>query len=239
LSPYAQATTVNSLTNLFNPQTTISEQFIKGQMGSAMNFDFLMDQNVNKLTTGSRAATGAVVSGYDAVGGTTVSLTTAGATDTFVVGDVFTIAGVNSVNPVTKVDNGRLQQFTVTAPATAVGSAVTLSVYPLILPPATPSNPLQTVTAAPVNGHAVVFMGAPSTAYSQNLAFQKDAFTLVTADLIMPKGIHFASRKSLDNISMRIVQQYQISDDTLPCRVDVLYGWTTLIPEFACRVWGN
>jgi len=81
-------------------------------------------------------------------------------------------------------------------------------------------------------------VGTASTAYPQNLAYHRDAFTLGTADLIMPNGVDFASRQVHEGISMRIVRDYDINNDALPCRIDVLYGWKTLYPELATRIWG-
>jgi len=144
------------------------------------------------------------------------------------------------VNPETKADLGYVQQFVVTSGGTGAGGtgSVTIGVYPHIIGVTSPLNPLQTVVAAPAGGEAVAFMGAAGIAYPQNIAFHQDAFTLVTADLFKPNGVHFCSAANYDGVAMRIVQQYNISDDTMPCRIDVLYGWTTLIPEFATRVWG-
>jgi hypothetical protein len=71
-----------------------------------------------------------------------------------------------------------------------------------------------------------------------NLAYHKDAFTLATADLILPEGVHFAARETYDGISMRIIRQYDINNDNMPCRIDILGGWKTLRPEFACRIAG-
>jgi hypothetical protein len=234
LSPYGHADSVSSLSGLFNPQETISEQFHKGEMGSALGFDFHMDQNIQRLTPGTRVATGSVT--INAASQTGSSITFAATTGaTFAVGDLFYFSSgtaVNTVNPETKQDSGVAQQFVVTAAATAAGSTVTLSISPSIIT----SGATQTVTASPDNGATVTFIGAASTAYTNHLAFHKDAFTLVTADLVLPKGVDFASREVYDGISARIIRQYDINNDNLPCRLDVLYGWTTIRPELACRI---
>ena len=47
-----------------------------------------------------------------------------------------------------------------------------------------------------------------------------------------------ASRQVHNGISMRIVRQYDINNDRMPCRVDVLYGFATIRPPMACRIWG-
>jgi hypothetical protein len=38
---------------------------------------------------------------------------------------------------------------------------------------------------------------------------------------------------------MRIVRQYDINNDNIPCRLDVLYGYKTIRPELACRLGFN
>ena len=234
MSPYGHADSVASLSGLFNPQDTLSEQFHKGEMGNALGFDFHMDQNVQNLTPGTRIASGTeTVYGANQTGSSLV-LHNAG-TYTFAAGDLFYIASgtaVNTVNPETKQDTGIAQQFVVTAAATAVGGAVTLSISPSIIT----SGATQTVTASPDTSAAVTFVGTASTSYMNHLAFHKDAFTCVTADLVVPKGVDFAAREVYDGISARIIRQYDINNDNLPCRLDVLYGWTTIRPELACRV---
>jgi len=55
---------------------------------------------------------------------------------------------------------------------------------------------------------------------------------------MMPQGVDFSARETYDGISMRIVRQYTINNDALPCRIDVLCGWKTTRPELACRIFG-
>jgi hypothetical protein len=151
---------------------------------------------------------------------------------------VFYIANgtpVNAVNWETKQDTGVAQQFVVTAATTtAGGTTATLSISPsIILTGAT-----QTVTASPDNGAQLVFMGTASTSYSNNLVYHKEAFALATADLVLPKGVDMAAREVWDGISVRLVRQYDINNDNIVARLDILYGWVTLYPQLACRVAG-
>ncbi|KKL64310.1 hypothetical protein LCGC14_2166290, partial [marine sediment metagenome] len=37
---------------------------------------------------------------------------------------------------------------------------------------------------------------------------------------------------------LRIVRKYDILNDKFPCRMDVLFGYKTIRPEWACRVRG-
>jgi len=146
---------------------------------------------------------------------------------------VFTIAGVFRVHPETKASTGVLQQFVCTADS--AGGGVTIGISPAIVA----SGPYQNVSNAAADGQALVFVGTLSTTAQQSVAYHKDAFTFATADLLLPEGVHFASRKVQDGISMRIIRQYDINNDKLPCRLDVLYGYKTIRPQIACRLFAN
>jgi hypothetical protein len=199
---------------------------------------FGMDQNINVHTTGAFAGTVLI----DEDGGVTegdATLDMDAFTDsepTITKGDIFTVVGVNAVNPETGQDTGQLAQFVVTADVTGSSNELTAAVSPAMI--ASSTNPYRTITALPANGAAVVFAGTAETAYPINIAHHKEAITLATADLVMPGGVDFAAREVQDGISLRIVRQYDINNDNLPCRIDVLYGWKMLRPEMSCRVIG-
>jgi hypothetical protein len=147
---------------------------------------------------------------------------------------VFTIANVFAVNPQTRESTGSLQQFVVTAAATG-SSTATLSISPAIY---TSASALATVNSFPQAAAAITMLGSAATQYPQNLVYHKDAITFATADLLMPQGVDMASRQVHNGISMRIVRQYDINNDRLPCRIDVLYGFATIRPQMACRIFG-
>jgi hypothetical protein len=100
------------------------------------------------------------------------------------------------------------------------------------------SHALATMTALPGNNKAVVFVGAPSSQYAQNLIYHKDAITFATADLLLPQGVDMAARAVHNGISLRVVRQYDINNDRMPCRIDVLYGFNTIRPQMGVRMWG-
>jgi hypothetical protein len=127
-----------------------------------------------------------------------------------------------------------LQQFVVTAAATG-SSTATLSISPAIY---TSANALATVDSFPVAAAVVTMLGSASSQYAQNLVYHKDAITFATADLLLPQGVDMASRQVHNGISMRVVRQYDINNDRLPCRIDVLYGFSTIRPQMACRIFG-
>jgi hypothetical protein len=238
VNPAANAALVNGLSGFFNPSDSISRQFKSGMMGeNVLGYEEVnMSQSVKSFTVGSRTATGGTTSAaVTTEGATTIAITGAGASGTIKAGDVFTVAGCFAVNPQTRESTGSLFQFVALADVALNGSgAGTITVAPIY----SAAHPLATVLSLPATSSAVVFMGAASTTYPQNIAYHKDAFTLATADLILPQGVDMASRANHNGISMRIVRQYDINNDRMPCRVDVLYGYAAIRPQLACRVWG-
>jgi hypothetical protein len=87
------------------------------------------------------------------------------------------------------------------------------------------------------NSAAIVKVGAAaSELLTPSMVFHRDAFAFATADLVMPKGVDFAAREVYDGISLRTVRQYAISSDTMPCRIDVLYGYKTIRAQLAARI---
>jgi hypothetical protein len=238
VNPAANAGLVEGMKGLFNPTATISRQFKNGLMGEGvLGYEEInMSQSIKQHTTGSRAATGATVNGNVAEGASQIVLASAGNALTFNVGDVFTVADCFAVNPQTRESTGSLQQFVVTEAATSTaGGAVTLKVSPALF---SPNNALATVSTLTITGKAVTFLGAASTAYPQNLIYHKDAISFATADLLLPQGVDMASRQVHNGISLRVVRQYDINNDRLPCRIDVLYGFNTIRPPMAVRLWG-
>ena len=238
VNPAANAGLVEGMKGLFNPVDTVSRQFKNGMMGEGvLGYEEInMSQSIKQHTCGTRLATGASVNGNASEGATTITLSSAGNALTFAVGDVFTVADCFSVNPQTRESTGSLQQFVVTEANTSTsGGAVTLKVSPALY---SPSSALATVSTLTITGKAVVFVGAASTQYPQNLVYHKDAISFATADLLLPGGVDMASRQVHNGISMRVVRQYDINNDRLPCRIDVLYGYSVIRPQMAARLWG-
>ena len=229
--PIDSATLIDALKGLFNDTTTISKQYRDGIMGRTAGFDWYANTLTTRFTTGNKVA-GVTVSGANQTGANIVFGGTANA-DTFKKGQVFTMAGCFEVHPETKVVSNRLQKFVVTADTTATTTTVTVPIAPAIDVTATGR---QNVSASPTNGGAVVFDAAASLAYGIIGTYYKQAFAFVSADLVMPKGVDFSAREVMDGISMRIVRQYAVLSDKLVTRVDVLYGYKAIRPEFACRV---
>jgi hypothetical protein len=236
VNPAANAGLVEGMKGLFNPTDTISKQFKNGMMGmGVLGFDEVnMSQSIKQHTNGDWGTGITVTSTVTTEGATTLGISFTGSSKTWNVGDVFTIADVYAVNPQTRESTGSLQQFTVTAAATG-SSTATLSISPALY---SAGQALATVAVLPIAGKTVTMLGSALGQYAQNLVYHKDAITFATADLLMPQGVDMASRQVHNGISMRIVRQYDINNDRLPCRIDVLYGYSTIRPQMACRIWG-
>ena len=237
VNPAANAALVEGMKGLFNPVSTISKQFKSGLMGEGiLGYEEMnMSQSIKQHTTGSRTGAHTVTTTVSTQGADTIAITGTG-TQTIKKGDVFTIAGVYAVNPQTRESTGSLQQFVVTEDVTAAaGAYAAVSISPAIY---TASHALATVDSFPQASAAITFLGSASTQYPQNLIYHRDAITFATADLVMPQGVDMASRQVHNGISLRVVRQYDINNDRMPCRVDVLYGYSVIRPQMAVRMWG-
>jgi hypothetical protein len=238
VNPAANAGLVEGMKGLFNPTDTISKQFKNGMMGmGVLGFDEVnMSQSIKQFTCGTRDATGGTLSAaVTAEGATTIAVTGAGANDTIKLGDVFTVADCYAVNPQTRESTGSLFQFVAAADVTLNGSgAGNITVAPMY----SANHALATVDVLPQSGKAVVFVGASGGQYAQNLVYHKDAITFATADLLLPQGVDMAARAVHNGISLRVVRQYDINNDRMPCRIDVLYGYSVIRPQMGVRLWG-
>ena len=237
VNPAANAGLVEGMKGLFNPTSTISSQFKNGMMGEGvLGYDEInMSQSIKQFTTGTRT-NGAVNGTVATQGADSIALDGLGNAGTLKKGDIFTVAGVFAVNPQTRESTGSLQQFVVTSDVVATaGGEATVEISPSIF---TSTNALATVNSFPQNNAVVTFLGTANTGYAQNLIYHRDAITFATADLLLPQGVDLASRQVHNGISMRVVRQYDINNDRMPCRIDVLYGYSVIRPEMAVRLWG-
>ena len=227
---------VNALTGFFNPASQISEQYREGLMArNTLGFDWYQSTLLSSRTRGSAntayetATGGAVLTSVLSTDISTIAIDTGAGT--FAVGDIFTIEGVNAVHPQTKADLGYLKQFTVRV--ASAGGTVTLSFSPAI----EASGPGQNVSATPGADKDVLPLGTASTAYAQSLAFHKDAFYFVTADLPMPQGMGVnCAQKTYKGITLRFMNGFDIANDMFVSRFDIAYGAGVLRPELACRI---
>ncbi|MDE1906279.1 MAG: hypothetical protein KGH75_07490 [Rhodospirillales bacterium] len=234
LHPETNASMVDSQTVLYNPAGQISDIYKKGVMGGpALGIgEWYEDQTTWSHTSGSFSA-GAVTG----VGVNGTSLTVAaGTTGTLVAGDIITVAGVYAVNRVTKQTSTRLMQFVVTANVASGGTSI--PIYPALVPPSG-GNPVQfqTVNAAPAANAAITMVNPASTTFTKNLVMRPEAFTMATPDLpLYGAGIIAGARENYQGCSLRIIDAYLPGTDQKVTRIDVLYGYAAIRPEWAVCV---
>lgn len=230
--PFTQARTVATLSGLLNPSPSISKQYTTGKMYDALGFDWMMDQTVIKHTVGS--FTSSAVSGANQTGLSILVTATVGDLNQ---GDIITFEDVNAVNRITKQTTGQLRQFVVTADVPA--GSTSIPIYPALIP-AVGGNPVQyqTVDVSPDNAAAVALatQTKAGVTYRKNIAFAPQAVTMATADLELPRGVHEAAREAFDGVSMRMVTAYNVSTDQFITRLDILYGYLYVRPEWAVIV---
>lgn len=245
IDPLAEATLVNANTTIFNPASAISEQYRKGRFGAgALGIsEWFRDQNMPRHTSGTFTASTPLVNSASQTGSSLITNGWASGATSLKKGDIFTVAGVYSVNPLSKVSTGRLQQFVVTADISDTSGDMTISISPSIIT----SGAYQTVNASPAHQAAITVWSAnPSagtlstTVSPQSLVFHPDFAAFVMADLSDPVGGAKATfARSRDwGISIRFVQQYAIDSDQNGNRMDILFGAAPLQPRLACRVVG-
>lgn len=243
INPAGSTLIVDALKGLFQSGDEISKQYKRGVMGQAIGADWMIAQSIFQSTSGQRGGT-PLMNGATASGASTLVTNgfTAAVANRVKAGDVFSIAAVFKVNPITKQSTGVLQQFVATADAASdVSGNCTISISPTIYS----TGSLQNVDAVPLTGAALSFvlggssMGA-SALTAHNLLMHEQAFGLAFVPLEKPEGVHFSAVETdpETGISIRIVRDFDFSNDKFRCRMDVAYGWAALRPEWACKILG-
>ena len=229
VNTFSQVDVVDALKGLFNAQDKIGEQYKTGKMlSNTLGFDWYQSNLTSTLTRGT--ANGAYTTNAAGQTGSTLAVITG--TGTILKGDTFTIAGVFDIHPQTKQPTTSLKQFTVTADHP--GGAGNLSISPAIIATGSERN----VSNAPGATQLLVVKGASGVKYAQNVAFSKDAFYFVTADLPNPPksyGVDSASA-TYQGITLRFMQGFNQVNDEYISRFDIVWGGGLLRPELAVRI---
>lgn len=247
LTPDSQVEFNDAVKGLFQSSENIRRQYREGLMGRTGGFDVYENTLLPSHTTGTFAGTpltngaslGVTTTANSWTSQTDLSIDGATSGTTLKAGDIITLSGVYAVHPESKANLGKLRTFVVQSDVTltTAATAYTVTVKPGLITGS--GNAYQNCALSGVSdtdGLTVSLIGAVNSAFNQDLQFHKDAFVFATADLEdMSAYGAWGSRAVQDGISMRIVQQYQISSDTRPCRFDVLFGFAPLYNELANR----
>lgn len=233
LAPADYWALAGAFTGLYAQTQVAQDALSRAKLPLIGNVQPYMTQSVVNLVVGTRAATGA---SQVAGAGQNVTYLSISANDykqtlnikgltaghTIKAGEVFTMVGVNAVNPRTKADLGYLRQFVVLVDAVADGSGLaTLT----IANPIITSGAYQNVTAAPADSANIVWMGVASNSYTQNAIFHKSAIALVFAKLQDPySGQASYATDPETGVSIRYWRTSDGTNDTHLHRWDALYG---------------
>lgn len=233
MDPSMQATLVSAGLNLFNPAGVISDQYKAGQLTEALGFGMYMDQNEPSTVAPTYAGT-PLVNGAGQSGSTLVTDGWTSGSTTLTAGTVFTIAGVNAVNPQSKQAYNTPQQFVVLTTVSDTTGALTAVISPSIVT----SGAFQNVSAGPADNAAITVAGATGVATQLSTAFHPDAFVCGWAELDVPGGVDMAVRATDPDtgVSVRLVRAYDVITDRWITRFDTLFGANTMYEQLACRV---
>jgi hypothetical protein len=158
-----------------------------------------------------------------------------GATDTitnyFVVGDLISISGVQSVNPVGRASTGQDMQFVVTANASSDGGGnLTVSVAPVII--SDTQNPNRNVSNPVPDNAPVTMIGS----HNVNVAYPSRGIDIVCPPLYKLQ-VPYAS-VAVDpetGLSLAVTQTGDILGYQNYMRIDLLCGFSWH-PQYACVV---
>ncbi len=249
VTPKVGARLSSGLAGRFNPQAAMSKLYEEGRMnnsyrsmGMALGWDFYESQNMPTHTTGAFGVSSPLVDGANQTGVSILTKTWTVTTATVAVGDIVQFDGVFMVNPITKNNIGELQQFVITAAATASGGgAMTLQISPPIIL----VGKDQTVSASPADGAAIFVWGTATVANvasktsPQCLGWAEDAITLACVDLMLPpKNTGVESVRVNDDdlgLSIMFTRGYDVRALSLISRFDILYGTSLTRPEHMVR----
>jgi hypothetical protein len=225
----------SALLNNFTP--VFNEEIVRqSAIGHLSYFDIFQSQNVVRHTAGAgptlHPGDTLTVNGTVASGNTIVLAgATAGVTNYFLPGDLISIAGVHSVNPLSRASTGQDMQFVITAAANSSGGgAVTITVSPSII--SSTSSPLQNVDGPVLTTSAVTMV--PS--YNVNVAYPARALDIVCPPLYKLQ-VPYAS-VAVDpetGLSLAVTQTGDILGYQNLMRIDILCGFKWH-PQYAVKL---
>jgi hypothetical protein len=232
-------TIINGRVSYFNPSGEISSNYREGMVGRNATADWYENDRMWTLANGSDVTidTDAAALVVDGTGALDFHTLTASAVT---VGSVFTIAGVYDCHPETKAKYPNFKQFTLVSGGATTGASV---ISPALYLTGPRKNVVSStggeLAASDFNAKTLTFVGLASTRYVQGLMYHKDAFQFVTADMPLKADAASCSVRQKDGISIRVWQGSDIRNDELLLRLDIMYGFAALRPEWACRLIGS
>ena len=236
VDPLTEGFYINENRNLFNNQAEIAKQYADSYVGHANGYMWGRSNRLPSITMPADVV-GSVTSNY-VNGATTISVSDFGVSQVIMAGTVFTVASTNAVQIQTKEALGHAFQFSVKTTVTTSGTGTaTFEIEPVYNATTGGTEGLQNVDALPLAGAVVTLAGVAGATYRQSITYVKEAFTMGSADLALPTGGAVGARDSMDGIAGRIIRGWDVRNDQDLPRFDVLCGFRTLRPEYACKIW--
>lgn len=165
------------------------------------------------------------------------SLVIAVTSGTVKVGDCFTIAGVNSVNMITKQDTGQLKTFRIVGIVSGGGGSGTVLISPPIIAadsaPTNPETEYKNVTATPANGAAITWLNTVTA--DMNPFFKKESLILLPGTFAVDPedGWNVLRATTESGIGISYARQGAINDLSVKARWDLDFGTCLANPEMA------
>lgn len=152
------------------------------------------------------------------------------------VGDAFTIAGVNNVHPITKIDTGQPKTFRVVGIVSGAGGTGTIQIAPAIISGQGGTDAelsYKNCTATPASGAAITWLNTVSTGV--NCFWKKEAVEILPGRLAVPADQGLAVMRGTTDQGIEIVMTKQAHIETYKSlyRVDAMYGTSVTNPEMA------
>jgi len=230
LSPSLMQSYVQANVTQFNPAPEISRMFRTGVLGTAAGWEWYRSNSLYKHTVGTAATGGVTITGANQSGNVLSVTGTAG--QTFNVGDKFSIANVNGVNPTTRrAGTMGAQNFTVLTPLTLTGGTDSLNVSPAIYGP---GSQYQNTDSLPANGAALTLWpgtNAPSgVSGTVSLGLSKFAFAMSGGKLEVPKAVERAEQTEDPDtgLAVRFVRAWDQRESKMTNRFDMCMGYGNL-----------
>lgn len=228
------ASLVSGVAAYFNPSSAISEQYREGLVARTAMADYYENERVWSMAncTSVTMSTAKLNGFISTLGQTTMNITSL-TVSSLGVGQKFTLANVFDVHPETKQAYAQLKQFTVVGVTNVSSYTISPAIYN--------SGPRQNVagTGTTTSTNALTFLGSPNSTYALGLMYHKDAFTFATADLPLMSSAEKCVRRNYDGLSLRVWQDTDIRNDELLTRIDILYGFAAIRPEWASVIVGS
>jgi hypothetical protein len=224
----------SALLNNFTP--VFNDDIVRqSAIGHLSYFDIFQSQNIVRHIAGAGptlysadvlTVNGAVASGNTIIlAGATINIA-----NYFLPGDLISIAGVTSTNPLSLASTGQNMQFVITAPAnSSAGGALTITVSPVIV---SGGSPLQNVSNPVPTGAAVTVV--PS--YNVNVAYPARALDIVCPPLYKLQVPY--SSVAIDpetGLSLAVTQTGDILGYQNFMRLDILCGFLWH-PQYATKL---